>query len=71
MAIHVRCLNDEDHNQILVNGKIVRKDMDGTWKVEPGEELTVTEAKAFDAFRDTIENHAKLGVQFAEYQLKN
>lgn len=71
MAIYIRCLFAENENVILVNGKAVRKDTDGTWKVEPSEELTVTEAKAFDAFRETVENHSKLRVFAAEYSLKS
>lgn len=67
MATFIRCLNIENRNQILVNGKTVRKDMDGTWTAD--QELSMAEAKAFNAFRDTIENHGKLGIQAAEYQL--
>ncbi|MBK5213601.1 MAG: hypothetical protein JJE55_08085 [Flavobacteriaceae bacterium] len=69
MATHIRCLFSDKENVILVNGKSVHKDMDGAWKAR--EELTVPEAKAFDAFRETVENHSKLGVEFAEYALKS
>ena len=53
MATYIRCLNIENRNQILVNGKTVRKDMDGTWTAD--QELSLAEAKAFNAFRETIE----------------
>lgn len=66
MAIYVRCVHSPDENAIIVNGKIVRKDMDGTWKQE--ETLTMTEAKAFDSFRTTLEN--SIHVISAEFNFK-
>lgn len=68
MATYLRCLNQEGE-VILVNGKTVRKDMDGNWIAE--EELSITEAKAFDAFRETVEKHAGLGISAAEYTLNH
>lgn len=65
MDVVIKCINVKDQNLILVNGKAVLKDMDGTWRTD--EELTMTEAKVFDAFRNTIEEHAKLSIRTAEY----
>jgi len=43
MSVHIQ--PTEDDNQFLVNEKLVRLDMDGIWKENPG--LTPTELRYF------------------------
>ena len=50
--IEIRCTHIED-GIILVNGKLVRKDMEGRWITK--ECLNEIEVKFFDAFLQTLE----------------
>lgn len=52
MATEIRCTRLED-DLIMVNGKIVRKDMNDNWIAK--EEMSVEEAKFFNEFKDTAE----------------
>jgi len=51
MAVKIKCTQIED-NIILVNGKEVRKDMDGIWITK--ERFSMIEAKFFGEFRETL-----------------
>lgn len=66
MAFFVKCLYIEQDNQILINDKVVQKDMEGNWVKDPVEQFSMKEAKVFNVFREMIENHRKLKIISAE-----
>lgn len=52
MALEINCTQIED-NLILVNGKKIKKDIDGVWVTE--DHFNVLEAKFFNEFLATLE----------------
>ena len=64
MSVHIQPTDDD--NEFLVNGKPVRRDMDGTWKETA--ELTPTELRYFAEYMNLI-NHQELGGITATYTI--
>lgn len=54
MPVQVRCTEKAD-DLILVNGKEVRRDIDGDWKHDPKTPLTMIEAKFCGEFLGTLQ----------------
>lgn len=51
MAVEIKCTHTDD-DVIHVNGKEIRKDVDGTWITR--EPMNVIEAKFFNEFLETL-----------------
>ncbi len=66
MAVEINCTQIED-NIILVNGKEVRKDMDGTWIAK--DRFSMIEAKFFGEFRETLKRCRSAQYLTATYKI--
>jgi hypothetical protein len=64
MSVHIQPTDDD--NEFLVNGKTVRRDMDGIWKETA--ELTPTELRYFAEYMNLI-NYQELGGITATYTI--
>jgi hypothetical protein len=61
----IKC-EQKDDNLIIVNGKEVRKDMNGNWV---GKTLDIKEAKFFNVFLNTINNIGSGKLLEASYKM--